>query len=185
MAFETMAIGNQDWPHAPVHKLGEHGAYMVTAGTYGKISHLNSPERLENFTALLFGMTHQFGWELQAWAVMSNHYHFVAVAPERPETLGEMIARLHHESALTLNAIDSMPNRRVWFQYWDTHLSYQKSYMARLKYVHTNPVHHGVVKDAEQYRWCSMWWFSQHTGSGFQRAVQSFEIASVKVVDDF
>jgi len=58
---------------------------MVTAGTYGKISHLSSPERLDGFTADLFRLASQFGWALQAWAVMSNHYHFVAFSPERPE----------------------------------------------------------------------------------------------------
>jgi hypothetical protein len=35
-----------DWPHSPVHRLGEAGAYMVTCGTYLKESHFRCEERL-------------------------------------------------------------------------------------------------------------------------------------------
>ena len=35
------------WPHAPAHRLGEAGVYMVTAGTYRKIQHFNTPQRLD------------------------------------------------------------------------------------------------------------------------------------------
>jgi len=31
-----------DWPHAPAHRLGERGAYMVTAGTFEKLHYLNT-----------------------------------------------------------------------------------------------------------------------------------------------
>jgi len=180
-----MIADRHDWPHAPVHRLGERGAYMVTGGTYGKRHHLSSPERLDDFLALLFRLARQFGWELQAWAAMANHYHIVALSPEHPETLRELLARLHHESAVALNAADGTPNRRVWYEYWDTHLSYQRSYMARLKYVHTNPVHHSVVEDAQEYPWCSQNWFRTYARSSFQRVVESFETDRVRVFDDF
>lgn len=57
--------------------------------------------------------------------------------------------------------------------------------MARLKYVHYNPAHHQVVTDAEQYRWCSLWWFRQYAASGFRRAVESFQTDRLKVFDEF
>ncbi len=174
-----------DWPHAPIHRFSERGTYMVTAGTYGKRCHLNAPERRDQFLASLFRLTYEFGWELHAWAIMANHYHIVALAPEQAENLPELIARLHHESTTALNAADGTPNRKVWYQYWDTHLSFQRSYMARLKYVHTNPVHHAIVSRAEEYRWCSQSWFRELAGSGFREAVDGFAIDKLKVFDDF
>ena len=33
------------------------------------------------------------------------------------------------------------------------------SLLARLNYVHNNPVHHGIVPAARQYPWCSASWF--------------------------
>jgi putative transposase len=35
-----------EWPHAPSHDLGKHGAYMVTAGTYRKQHFFASADRL-------------------------------------------------------------------------------------------------------------------------------------------
>jgi hypothetical protein len=42
---------------------------------------LNTPERLDFFLESLFTHAAEFGWELRAWAVLANHYHFVAVSP--------------------------------------------------------------------------------------------------------
>jgi len=54
-----------DWLNAP-HRLGEKGAYMVTAGTYNKYPFLNSPARLDLALNLLFDYALEFGWQLQA-----------------------------------------------------------------------------------------------------------------------
>jgi hypothetical protein len=83
-----------DWPHAPAHRLGEKGAYMVTAGTYNKYHFLNSPARLDLALNLLFNFALEFGWQLQAWAVMINHYHFVALSPCHPQNLKFMLGKL-------------------------------------------------------------------------------------------
>jgi hypothetical protein len=37
----------RDWPHSPVHRLAEPGAYIVTAGTYLKKPTFAGPQRLE------------------------------------------------------------------------------------------------------------------------------------------
>src|SRR6266568_1178059 len=57
--------------------------------------------------------------------------------------------------------------RRVWFQYHDTQLTFEKSYLARLKYVNENPVHHGIVLRATNYGWCSARWFEDHAERAF------------------
>jgi hypothetical protein len=45
MSAHSKILANLNWPHAPKHWLYEPGIYMVTAGTYQKLPHLNSPER--------------------------------------------------------------------------------------------------------------------------------------------
>jgi putative transposase len=54
-----------------------------------------------------------------------------------------------------------------------------------LKYVHNNPVHHGVVPVAENYNWCSAGWFNKHAVPAFRRTIESFKIDNLKVFDDF
>jgi putative transposase len=174
-----------DWPHAPAHRLEQPGAFMVTAGTYRKEHLFNSPERLNMLRNLLFDLAEQHQWKLQAWALMSNHYHFISLSPGGPETLQPFIRKLHSLSARELNRLDHAPGRKVWFQYWDSHLTFEKSYFARLNYVHQNPVHHQLVPLADQYEWCSAKWFELNAGHAFRKTVYSFKTDRVKVIDDF
>ncbi len=174
-----------DWPHAPVHKLTEKGAYMVTCGTYKKKNYLDDPNRLDFFQETLFTLAEEFNWQLQAWAILSNHYHFVAISPDNPVTLKSYLSKLHSVTARRLNECDDSSGRRVWYQYYDTHITYEKSYFARLNYVHKNPVHHNVAKMAANYKWCSAFWFTQHSNSTFRKTVESFKIDTVNVYDDY
>ncbi len=174
-----------DWPHAPKHWLFQPGIYIVTAATYHKHPHLRSPERKDFFLERLFAIAKEFGWALQAWAILNNHYHFVAASPEDPATLRRFIAKLHMTTAKAFNQLDDTPGRKVWYQYWDTLLTYQRSYLARLNYVNQNPVKHGLAKNAEAYRWCSARWFAQNAPPAFVTSVQRFKIDRVNVYDDF
>jgi putative transposase len=36
------------------------------------------------------------------------------------------------------------------YEFWDTRLTFEKSWFARLNYVHQNPVKHGLVPVANQ-----------------------------------
>lgn len=174
-----------DWPHAPPHRLTEAGAYMVTAGTYRKEHLLLQAQRLDFFIQLLFSCAVEFGWALHAWAALSNHYHFVASSPQDPTSLKKMLSKLHTLSAREFNLQDGTPGRKVWFQYFDTHITYLPSYYARLKYVHENPVHHEVVSCAANYRWCSAGWFERMTDAAFRKTVQGFKTDRIQVVDAF
>lgn len=175
----------RDWPHAPAHRLGEKGAYMVTAGTYEKRHLLNSSDRFDLVLINLFACAAEFGWQLQAWAVLPNHYHFVALSPDDPKSLGLMLGKLHAVIAREFNAQDGIAQRKVFYQYWDTHITFERSYLARLNYVHQNPVHHGIVRKASEYRWCSAAWFELSARPAFVKSVYRFKADRINVKDDF
>ena len=174
-----------DWPHAPTHWLFEPGLYMVTGGTHQKLPHLNTPERLDFFLESLFARAAEFGWELRAWAVLANHYHFVAVSPPDPGNLRKFLGKLHMQTAKQINLWDNAPGRKVWFQFWDSRITFEKSYLARLHYVHYNPALHGVVPLAENYQWCSASWFARNASPAFVATVKSFKTDRLTVPDDF
>jgi len=158
---------------------------MVTAGTYQKIRYFDHPERLTLLQKVLFDLANTYHWQLQAWAILSNHYHFVALSPKDPSSLKELMQKLHSLSAREINRLDHQPGRKVWFQYWDSRITYPPSYLARLKYVHLNPVHHGIIKVAEEYEWCSAGWFERRASPAFRKTVLSFKTDRIKVKDDF
>jgi putative transposase len=157
---------------------------MVTAGTYQKTLHFNDKNRLDFLLNSLHAHAREFNWRLQAWAIMANHYHFIARS-ESPQNLAEFVTRLHIDTAKFVNGLDDAKGRRVWFQYWDSHITYAKSYYARLRYVHHNPVHHGIVPLAEDYDWCSAEWFKMHADTSFRKTVNCFKIDQLSVSDDF
>ena len=173
------------WHHSPTHVFLPGAFYMVTAGTLDKEHFFRSPERLMLLQNVLFESLDLERWDLQSWAVFSNHYHFIAHAPENATTLKSTIKRLHSKTAVEINGLDQTPGRQVWFQYWDTCLTYERSYLARLNYVNKKPVHHGLVPIAALYPYCSASWFEQQADRAFRRKVQSFSYDRIKIIDDF
>lgn len=173
------------WPHAPTHRLSESGVYMVTAATYLKAHHFRGADRLSVLHRGLLALCAQYGWRLEAWAVFSNHYHFVAHSPADPTTLRTMLAHLHCQTANWINGKDGQPGRMVWHNYWETRLTFERSYRARLNYVHQNPVRHLLVPVANLYPWCSARWFERSASPPAVRSIYRFKADQVRVTDDF
>jgi putative transposase len=175
----------KDWPHAPVHRLDEHGIYFITAGTLHKKHLFDTPAKRDLLERMLLSLSKVLGWQLEAWAVFSNHYHFVARGQPDSTPMREFLRELHSRSAIDLNRLDAMERRTVWYNFRDTRLTYQYSYLARLNYVHQNAVKHGMVRVANQYPWCSAAWFERVASPAQVKTVYSFKTDQVKVEDDF
>src|SRR2546421_243075 len=168
------------WPHSPPHMVFSAGTYMVTSSVLHKRKLFDTPEKLDYLESELLAIMAMFEWKLQAWAVFQNHYHFVGIAPPEPQ-IATAMNRLHGRTSKGLNDMDGVRGRKVWFQYRDTALTYQKSYLARLSYVHQNPVKHGLVKAPEDYKWCSAKWFSESATRAQYNTMMSLPIDSVNV----
>ncbi|HXX22866.1 MAG TPA: hypothetical protein VEO19_06935 [Terriglobia bacterium] len=175
----------RDWPHSPLHRLAEHGAYIVTAGTYLKRPTFVGAQRLEYLCDQLLELAEEYDWRLQAWAVFPNHYHFVGLCPGGAASLASLSRHLHSLTTIQANRWDGRGGRKVWFQYWETELTYPESYFARLSYVHRNAVHHQVVREASLYPWCSAGWFQRRAGASFYKRIMQMKIDRVNVEDEF
>ncbi len=173
------------WPHAPHHRLSERGTYMVTAGTYQKIHAFAGSARLEVLHRGLLAVAEEFDWRLEAWAVFSNHYHFIGHSPEDPASLSLMLGKLHQRTAKWVNQLDARAGRKVWHNFWETRLTHEKSYMARLNYVHQNAVKHRLTLTAKAYPWCSAGWFEKTASSAQVNTIYSFQTDRLKVMDDY
>jgi putative transposase len=157
----------------------------VTAGTYNKTHWFDTGLKRDLLERMLLSMSKQAGWQLEAWAVFANHYHFVARGNQQSTNLREFLHELHYDSARDLNEIDGEPGRTVWYNFWDTRLTHQYSYLARLNYVHQNAVKHGLVPVANQYPWCSAAWFERTASAAQVKMISSFKTDKVNVYDDF
>ncbi len=136
----------------------------------------------------LLRVAHERGWQLEAWSVFSNHYHFIAQSPNGAENSGSlrvMLGRLHEKMAKWINELDGTPERKVWHNYWETRLTYEKSYRERLNYVHGNAVRHGLVPVANQYPWCSARWFEGVATVAQVRTIYALKTDQLRVADDY
>jgi putative transposase len=81
--------------------------------------------------------------------------------------------------------LHQLPGREVWFNFWDTKLTYERSYLARLNYVHQNAVKHRLVNVANQYPWCSAAWFERIASVSAVKTIYSFKADKLKIHDDY
>lgn len=158
---------------------------MITGATYLKEHYFRAPCRLQLLHDQVHSVCSEHAWTLEAWAIMSNHYHLIARSSDEPAALRRMISKLHTLTAKVVNRDDVAPGRKVWHQFWETRLTFERSYLARLHYVHQNPVHHRIVTQATVYPWCSAQRFELEADPAFQRTVRAMPIDKLNIEDDF
>ena len=174
------------WHHSPPHVFQADTNYMLTAGTFEKSYFFGANEKLKLLERIIFDSLEEYKWSPMAWAILSNHYHLILRSPkEESSNLKNMIKKIHAKSAVEINRIDGKKGRKVWFEYRDTCLTFENSYYARLKYVMNNPVHHGVVINAEDYEFCSAGLFKWHSDKTLIRRLEPYKIDKLNIADDF
>jgi REP element-mobilizing transposase RayT len=112
--FRLMPEAKTPWPHAPIHQLAALGTYIVTGSTHKKAHFFRGAERLQVLQRGLLSVAGQFDWQLEAWAVFSNHYHFVAHSPGDAldaSSLSAMLSVLHVKTAAWINKLDHQSGR--------------------------------------------------------------------------
>ncbi len=108
--------------HNPPHYFVPNAMYMVTGAILHNQHLLIENRRKELVLQTLLERAALLGWNLQAWSILNNHYHFIAEAPENATNLSKLIQQLHSVTAIQINRWDSTPGRQVWFNYWDSML---------------------------------------------------------------
>jgi putative transposase len=158
---------------------------MVTGATLHKEHLFTTDEKLSLLERELLTLAKKYDWQLEAWAVFVNHYHFVARGHGEATPLKKFLQHLHSNTARQVNELDDSAGRTVWFNFWDTKLTYERSYLARLSYVHQNAVKHGLVNVASQYPWCSAAWFERTSTPAMIKTIYGFKLDKLRIDDDY
>ena len=176
------------WPHAPEHRLCVRGTYFVTASTYLRAQRFRGKARL----AVLHRGFAQGRGEIRLAA--GSVGGFLEPLPLRRALTGgrgyggELVpdARpLARKDRQVAQQVGRPPARKVWHNFRETRLTYEKSYLARLNYTHQNPVKHGLVPVANQYPWCSARWFERSATPAQSKTIYRFKTDQLNVPDDF
>jgi len=160
--------------------------YFITARTLDKVAHFKSPARLGFARDRLLSLAAHYGWQLEAWAVLSTHYHFVGHSPEADRSgtsLPKFLRHLHSDITRLVNREDNAPGRTIWHNYRETYLNLEHGYLARLSYTHNNPVHHTLVVHAKDYEWCSAGAFEQACTTAWVNTIYGFKFDQIASAD--
>jgi len=158
---------------------------MVTGATLNRRHYFADTERLSLLQNTLLSTLTEYEWQPESWAVFANHYHVIAKSPDNGKKLKATFQRLHSQASRELNKLDKQAGRKIWFQYWDSLITFEDSYYPRLNYVNNNPVKHGLVGNAELYPFCSAAWFRANAEPGYYRKVSSYRYDNLEIEDDY
>ena len=139
------------YEHNPPHLYCEGGKYFITGATYKHNRYFADNQAKERLLQSIKKGFADKGWLLEDWVILDNHYHLMADSQENYKYLNGVINSIHKFTALWLNKRDQCKGRKVWYNYWDTLITYERSYFARLNYLWYNPVKHGYCEYAEDY----------------------------------
>ncbi len=105
------------------------------------------------FLVQLNGVASTFGWLIEAWALMSNHFHLVFRSGDLGLAAG--MQRLNLSFALKSNARLGRINHCFGARYWNTYIKTEEHLFNSIRYTLWNPVRAGVVAHPAESTWTS------------------------------
>lgn len=102
------------------------------------------------YKSLLFDIIRQKSQKLAvpllAYVILHNHYHLL-IKPPNAEIISKFVIETNGASARAINSADSVIDRKIWWNYFDSPILNKTDFYKHLNYIHQNPIKHGVFKD--------------------------------------
>jgi len=173
--------------HNPPHLFRPNAKYFVTGATYLKKLFLASKNIKTKLLTSIKKGCEKYSWVLEDWVILDNHYHLMLNAPDHPNTLSTIFNEVHKFTAIWVkkNLPELKDETRIFYNYWDSCITYEKSYFARLNYIYFNPVKHGYVKEASDYLWGSYRVRLKAESYYLNELREKYPWDKIKVKDDF
>jgi len=174
------------YSHTPPHLYRPGAKYFITASTFRKKKLFDDKAKEKLFSSLLKSCKNN-GWELEDWVILDNHYHMMLTAPQDKMNLSKFIAEYHKFTAIFIkkNNPEAISLPRIFDNYWDACISYEKSYYARLNYIYYNPVKHGCTQKAEDYIWGSLYTRYRDNKVYIERLRKELPFDKIDIEDDY
>jgi putative transposase len=175
------------YSHNPPHLFIPNAKYLITASTYLKRHYFkDDPAKEIVLNSIIKGFS-DLDWKIDDLVILDNHYHLMVQASEEASNLSKIVQNIHKFTALRLKKYNpSLENvGKIWFNYWDTCITYEKSYFARINYIWFNPVKHGYVDDALKWRFGSYYSRMKQNEIFAKEIKRKYPFDRINVMDDF
>jgi putative transposase len=123
--------------------------HFITFSCARKRPILGTPESRDTLLRILEETRHKYHFQVLGYVVMPNHVHLLVTEPEQAK-LSICIQVLKQRFSRT------RPEEHVWEpRYYDFNVYTDHKRIEKLRYIHRNPVHRGLVEKPEDYSWSS------------------------------
>ncbi|MBC8479133.1 MAG: transposase [FCB group bacterium] len=180
------------YKHNPPHLFIPEAKYIISASTYKRIPLLRDDRAKDRLLDSLSIEFPKYEWTIEDWVILDDHYHLMADAPMNAGSLADIMREVHRFTALWINKnvrpepVDFGRNaRRVFQNYWDTCITYERSYFARINYIWFNPVKHGYVESPEEWKYGSYFYRFKDEYAEMQKQIKKYPFNSIRVKGDF
>jgi putative transposase len=186
-ALQRIIMKIKKYLHNPPHLFLPNTKYFITGVIYNKYKLLHTESAKKKLLEYIKKSTLHFDWLLEDWVILDNHYHLMLMAPENAETLSKLIGNVHRYSAIWLNKNVPVPQSydKIWHNYMDTCITYEKSYFARLNYIWYNPVKHGYAEKPESWKYGSYFDRFKNEKEYLIRINKNYPCDKVKIDDEY
>ena len=144
----------------PAHELphfsdGLSGTFFITASNFLHSAIIGkSEERIARFTENLMLEILRADFDVSAYCVLPNHYHFLAKGSD-PRQLRAFLGKLHGRTSRQWNLEDQQIGRKVWYRVFDKYVTSNRQYYTTLNYIHNNPIKAGLCSNIMDWPWSS------------------------------
>ena len=147
------------YPHNPPHLLLNGAKYWVTGSANKHHPYFKAKEIKFKMIDVLQTTAEKLDWQIDDWVILDDHYHLMLESPnkksneQKPKTIANFMNNFHRFSALWIRKnFESLSKvKTIFLNYWDTCITYERSYFTRINYLYFNPVKHGYVQDLADY----------------------------------
>ncbi len=172
--------------HNPPHLFRGNAKYFITSSTLGKFHYLKAEETKFAIQTYLFKSFDNFDWKVEDWVILNNHYHVLADSPENALSLERVMNNFHRFSSIYLskNGVE-LQKEKYFHNYWDTCVADEESYSYMVNYIWYNPVKHGYIDRAEDWKFGSFFDKNKEEELNSELLMQNDSKRKVKIIDDF
>ncbi len=126
--------------------------YFITTVTRNRI-----PALVDNSDLCITAMkrtSERFNLEILAWVILLDHIHLI-IDP-RGENISDIMKIFKQYFGFLYRQRSGMQKGRVWqLRFWGHVIRDQKDLNCHIDYIHYNPVKHGLVHTAREYKYSS------------------------------
>jgi len=146
---------------------GAHHLHFITNSCYHRLPLLNAPGARDRFLAILEQTRQKYRFVVVGYVVMPEHIHLLISEPEvgTPSTVMQVLKQRTAHALLPKRRRTDPRQRRIFGdepmrafwqdRFYDFNVWSTRKRVEKLRYMHRNPVKHGLVGSPELWDWSS------------------------------